>query len=376
MQKTKVTYIISNINKALEFEWVAEFIDRDKFELSFILLNPKKGGTLSLFIQQQGWEVYEIIYRGKKDLLNAFWQVSSILRKIQPNTVHTHLPEATLVGLLLGKWLKIPQRVYTRHHSTFNHDYHPHAVKYDIWSNNWATDIVAITDNVKKVLVEKERALDNKIKVIPHCIDIQSFDNVTTDRVEILRKKYSLDKENQAPVVGVISRYTEWKGIQYIIPAFKKLLEKYPKACLVLAGGKGGEYTEQIKKLLAGLPQNNYREIAFEEDLFALYKLFDVFVHTPIDEYCEAFGQIYVEAMAAKVPSIFTCSGIGYDIAKHEENCLVVPFKDSGSIFQQLDRLLKDRQLQQQLVGNAYNLVTSKFFLQKKIQELEGLYEK
>ena len=38
--KMKVTYIVSNINKAFAFEWIAEELNKDKFSLSFILLNP------------------------------------------------------------------------------------------------------------------------------------------------------------------------------------------------------------------------------------------------------------------------------------------------------------------------------------------------
>src|SRR5256885_4070776 len=39
-------------------------------------------------------------------------------------------------------------------------------------------------------------------------------------------------------------------------------------------------------------------------------KLLDVFVHAPIAPQVEAFGQVYVEAMAAGVPSVITRAGI------------------------------------------------------------------
>ncbi len=40
MNPKSITYIVSNIDKALTFEWVAEFLDTSRFSLSFILLNP------------------------------------------------------------------------------------------------------------------------------------------------------------------------------------------------------------------------------------------------------------------------------------------------------------------------------------------------
>ena len=55
-------------------------------------------------------------------------------------------------------------------------------------------------------------------------------------------------------------------------------------------------------------------------------------MHVPIDSMSEAFGQTYIEALASRVPSIFTLSGIACEFAKDRVNCLVVPYKDSDSI--------------------------------------------
>ncbi|WP_044212794.1 glycosyltransferase family 4 protein [Flammeovirga sp. OC4] len=374
MPKQKIVYIISNINKALEFEWVATYLNKDKFDLSFILLNPVKGTELSKFVQTQGLIVEELIYRSKKDLFSSILKVIKILKKTRPEIVHTHLPEATLIGLLVGKVLGIKSRIYTRHHSTFNYDYHPHAIKYDLFANWLATDIVAITQNVKKILTDREGVENDKVTVIPHCIDIERFDSVTEEEINGLKSKYNI-KSSSRFVVGVISRYTEWKGIQYIIPAFKKLLKEEPNALLIISGGKGGEYKNEIQTLLKELPSKNYLEIEFENNLFALYKLFDVFVHAPVDQYCEAFGQIYIETMAAKVPSIVTRSGIGVDILKDNKNALVVDYKNSEEIYSALQSLLvEDKGLKKQIISEANQMVRKEFYIKKKIDLLESLY--
>src|SRR6185295_19908794 len=97
-------------------------------------------------------------------------------------------------------------------------------------------------------------------------------------------------------------------------------------------------------------PEKSFIEIRFENNIFALYKLFDVFVHTPIDEYAEAFGQTYVEALASGVPAIFTLSGIACDFVQHEKNAWVVPYKDSGKIVTAMNALLNDESLKANLV--------------------------
>ena len=59
MQKVKVVYIISYIDKAIGFEWVADNLNRDKFELSFILLNDTPS-YLAKYLNKIGTPVYEL----------------------------------------------------------------------------------------------------------------------------------------------------------------------------------------------------------------------------------------------------------------------------------------------------------------------------
>ncbi len=43
-------------------------------------------------------------------------------------------------------------------------------------------------------------------------------------------------------------------------------------------------------------------------------------MHVTIGKHYEAFGQIYVEALAAGIPSVFTLTGIAPEIIEHEHN--------------------------------------------------------
>ena len=290
----------------MTFEWIAEKLNKEKFNIHFILL--KSGDSeLEKWLIENKFPVERITYRGKKDLPKAIISTYKILKKTKPTIVHTHLFEANLVGLIAAKMLGIPKRIHTRHHSNYHHVYYPNAVKYDKLANYLSTDIIAVTKVVNDILIEKENVPPQKVRIIHHGFRFDEFQNVTENAINKIREKYN--KQASTPVIGVISRYVEWKGIQYIIPAFAKFIEKYPDALLVLANSKG-EYSSQVKGLLQQLPTKNYIEIEFEENIFALYKLFDIFIHVPISPELEAFGQTYVEALAAGIPSVFTLSGI------------------------------------------------------------------
>lgn len=365
----KITYIISNLDKALAFEWICKYLDKEKFILNFILLNPGNS-SLEDFCRENNIPVHCVLFRGNKDLPLAIIRIIRLLLRIKPAAVHTHLFHANLAGITAALICRVPKRIYTRHHSNYHHVYHPSSVKYDRIINFLSTDIVAISKTVEEILTATEKVNRNKITLIHHGFLLDDFKNVPSDEVTRIRQKYN--PAGRHPVIGVISRYTEWKGIQFIIPAFKKLLEKYPDALLMLANADGN-YKNEIKSLLRQLPEKSFVEIRFENNIFALYKLFDVFVHTPIDKYSEAFGQTYVEALASGVPSVFTLSGIACEFIVDEKNALVVPYQDSDAVFHGIQKLLTDYSLAEQLTSSGKKDVEF-FQLRNMISSLEKLY--
>ena len=365
-----VVYIISGINKSFAFEWIAEQLDKDQFNLSFILLNQHTS-LLEKYLIENNFNVYNIRYRGKRDLLTAFLKVYFILKRLRPDVIHTHLLEASMIGLSAAKLANIKKRVYTRHHAMDNHLFAKPILPYDKFINYLATDIVAISENIKNILAQREGVPLCKLHLIHHGFKLDYFSSVSEDNVSRLKEKLQL--QHSAPIIGVISRYMEWKGIQYIIAAHKELLKKYPNAVLILANTEGN-YKKEIRSLLKELSPENYREIAFEEDVFSLYKLFNVFVHVPINSEVEAFGQTYVEALASGIPSVFTLSGIASEFIVNRENALVVPFRDSMAIFYAIVELLVNKNLAGSISYNGREAVKKRFELDKMIQSLEKLY--
>jgi glycosyltransferase involved in cell wall biosynthesis len=372
MGRIKLVYIISDIDKALAFEWIATFLDKEKFDLSFVLLNSGHS-HLEHFLRSNRLSCLTIKCRGKKDWIRSWWKLYRHLRDINPDVVHCHLLQANIIGLSAAKAAGISQRIYTRHHSALHHVYHRKGIIWDKIANSQATDIIAISGMVRKVLRDWEQAAASKIHTIPHGFLLDFFEHVEKERITKIREKYNVPAG--ATVIGVVSRFTEWKGVQYIIPAFKKLLELDGEAVLMLYNATG-DYAEVILELLQSLPQGNYRVITFESDISAAFHAMDAFIHVPVDEYQEAFGQIYIEALASGTPSVFTLSGIAPDFIKDEYNALVVPFRDSEAIFHALKKLLYTYSVKEQLRLNGPKSVRRQFDLKIMIDKLSALYEK
>lgn len=362
----KICYIVSDINKSLAFEWIALRL-KEKYDLSFILLN-KDDSYLEQFLEKNQVQVIRVPYHGKSNFLSAFWETYKLLRKRKPDVVHCHLFDAQLIGLTAGWLAAVKKRIYTRHNSNFHHAYQPQGVKYDKWSNRMSTHIVSISQATDYTLRSLERVQENKIRKIPHGFDFNDFRHISRDRVELVRRKWNIAADKI--VVGVVARHIEWKGIQYIVPAFEKFREKYPASILVLANASG-PYHKHIEEMLpAGVIQ-----IPFEDDVAALYSSFSIYVHTPVDSIVEAFGQTYVEALAVGVPSVFTRSGIAAEFIQHNENALVVDFKNSDAIAEAMDNLASNEGLRERLVKKGKEDVFSRFGIEKMISHLVQLYD-
>ncbi len=357
----------------MEFERSAIDLTQAGHEVTFINLFHHPPSQLNTLLTQNNIPFYELKYTSKFQYFQTLFRIYRLLKKLQPDIVHCHLLEATLIGLRAARWAGVKKAIYTRHHSISHHVSAPHAIKYDKWANKTASRIIAISSNVKDVLITKEDVPADKISLVYHGIRISDFTDVSSSDVLMLKDKYQLT--SRFPVIGCVSRYDEWKGLQYTIEAFKDLLKKYPSAKLVLANAGKGDYVKEIHLLLKELPDGSYIEIPFENRITALYKCMDVLIHVPTDAYSEAFGQVYIEAMAAEIPLIATRSGIGSEILDHLKNAYVVGYNDPKEIAEGVSFLLSHPDKTKEIVATAFDLVKNNFSFDRKLLTLLNIYQ-
>lgn len=369
---SRIVYVISGIDYALGFDWLDKHLDRTTYDPYFIFIGSVKPSLIPI-LKERGGSADFIRLNSKWELPLVFMRLLWIFLRFRPDIVHAHLLDANLTAIPAAWLLRIRQRIYTRHHSTYHFDYHPHMVKYDKLINRLSTRIASISEVVSKVLIDREGVPANKVFAVPHGFELERFFDPDPLKLAELRHKYNLDGHH--PVVGVISRFTAWKGIQYIIPAFREIIRTYPNAKLVLANSKG-DYKAQLMSMLSDIPEDAFVLVPFETDLFSFYHLFDIFVHVPVDKDAEAFGQTYVESLAAGIPSVFTLSGIANEFIRHEQNALVVPYKNSEAIAGAILKLMNDTMLANKLREMGRHDVNSRFAIGVMMKSLYKLYER
>jgi glycosyltransferase involved in cell wall biosynthesis len=366
---TKVVYIISDIDKAVFFEHTAIGLRNAGIDISFILINSSNS-SLASFLTQNSFRVYFLSVSKLLFSWRQILQCRNILKIEKPDAVHCHLSAANFVGLLGSFLAGAPKRIYTRHAGLpLKFTYKERII--DEIQNRLATTIVAITQNTKDILLA-QGVRDNKICIVHHGFDIERM--INSDPVEVDRIRQQYNPDGKYPIVGIIARWMKWKGIQYIIPAFAHLLKDYPNAKLCLFNASDNcDYSTEIHDMLTSLPVGSYQIVSFEKNIYDLYHLFDIYVHVPVNPYCEAFGQTYVEALAAGVPSIFTLSGVAREFIS-DDNAYIVDFENSLAVFEKMKDILNKRKDPEILLENGRKIVLENFSLKVYINKLLSIY--
>jgi glycosyltransferase involved in cell wall biosynthesis len=366
---TKVIYIISDVDKAVFMEHNALGLRQAGIDLSFILINSRESDFAS-FLQAHRFKIH-FLEVGK--LLASWRQILEcrrILKTEMPDAVHTHLSGGNFIGLTASWLAGVKKRIYTRHTGLpLTFFYKERAL--DELQNRLATTIVAISQNTKDILMA-QGVSEKKIAIVHHGFDIDRM--MKPDPAEVARIKEAYNPAGKYPVVGVIARWLKLKGIQYIIPAFKELLAEYPNAKLCLFNASpDADYSTEIGAMLSELPAGSYQAVAFEKNIYDLYRLFDMYVHVPINPQCEAFGQTYVEALAAGIPSIFTLSGVAREFIT-EDNAYIVPFEDSRQILAKMKAIIAQEKDPVLLLKNGQESVLQKFSFPQYLSHILPLY--
>lgn len=163
------------------------------------------------------------------------------------------------------------------------------------------------------------------------------------------------------------------KGHDYVIRALPEIIERVPALVYLIVGS--GPEEDCLKRLVDQLGLNDYVEFCGWKDhetVMEYMSICDLFVMPSWDE---AFGVVYVEAMAHGKP-VIACRGQGIeDVIVDSETGLLVKSKDLESLKEAMIRLLIDRRLAEDMGRRGKQVVLSDFTWEKSAQKLLEVYE-
>lgn len=225
------------------------------------------------------------------------------------NSIHVvHAHELISAQGLLGAFLaRVPKRVWHVHtpflqwkHGSFIKALFKHPINWCVnfvIANFIATDVIALTDDIRKERVYRELVFSKKVWVIPNAVDTERFKKHSNSKIAAIYKKYSIPTNKF--IIGNLSRTSAEKGQDTLLKAFKRFYDTNNHDYHLLIAG-GGVLENDLKDYA----NKNFKDSftitgKFDEnDKDALYKVMNLFVFPSL---AEGFGYVLVEAMASGI---------------------------------------------------------------------------
>lgn len=159
----------------------------------------------------------------------------------------------------------------------------------------------------------------NEIKthLIPHGIS-DKYKKLSDNMKESIKQKYNIDQKYKLIIYA--GRIDKGKGVEYLINAFKIVINKYPNIHLIIAGD--GDYNlilKQTKKIWFNVTFTGYIS---QTELHKLYQISDLGV---IPSMYEELGLVAIEMMMHKKPLIVTDTTGLSDIITNNYNGIKIP---------------------------------------------------
>ena len=163
-----------------------------------------------------------------------------------------------------------------------------------------ADGIRVVSERIKESLQNKNIKIKADIDVLPIHVNI---DNIINTEPEFnVRERYPQFKFN----ILMVGRLEAEKNYKLALEAFKGVVQKHPKAGLIIVGDGSGKKT--IEKLIEKYSlQENVILAGSRKDIISYYKTSDLFLHT--SNY-EGYGLVLVEAAASGCPIVSTDVGV------------------------------------------------------------------
>lgn len=315
-----------------------------------------------------------------RDLI-ALWKIFVLIRKIKPDIVHTHTPKAGLLGMLAARINRIDVRIHTvaglplmgavgLKRKILN------GIEKITLKN--AHYVFPNSHGLKEFIMEHKFCSPAKLKVVgngsSNGIDTTYFslDCISNNQKKNIKKINGIDSNDF--VFCYVGRLAVDKGINELMDAFVKILEKRTNIKLVLVGP-----FEQTNGVLTPTVQNNIinnpsvKHVGRHDDIRPYLAISDAFV---LPTYREGFPNVLLQAGAMGLPCIATDINGCNEIIQDGINGVLIEPQKSEAIIYSMELLLKNKNILKKMASNARPLVKQKFERSEFLKALLKEYQK
>ncbi|MGI6596066.1 MAG: glycosyltransferase family 4 protein [Candidatus Ratteibacteria bacterium] len=217
--------------------------------------------------------------------------------------------------------------------------------------------VITVSEALKEYAVEYLKAPKEKIRVVYNGVE-EDFLNIEKVASSVVR-------------VGMIARFTTWKGHFYLLKALKKLNKEGIKFQGLIIGAGSSRYKSKLERWIK---TNGLTDIigVRQMDAKEALKHIDILVAPSIQP--EGFGRTVIEAQMSKTPVIGTNIGAIPELIKDGETGFLVSPHSADMIAEKIKKLIEDASLFRQISEKAQKSALQKFSLQKIVSDTFDVY--
>jgi glycosyltransferase involved in cell wall biosynthesis len=289
----------------------------------------------------------------------ALWEIQKLIKRLQPDLIHTHTFKAGFLGRLASYLRSVPS-IHTVHSWLYGTPALPR-----LWSilgapserlaAHWCQRLITVSEAGARIAREHRLVPDARIVTIHNGIPDCS------ERANPCRGDHS-------PVITMVARFTEVKEHDILLRAFASI---FPGPRLRLIGD--GPLRKSSEKLAQELGIHDHVEfLGDREDVASLLATSDVFV---LASNFEMFSLSILEAMRAGLPVIASDVGGNCEAIDHGKTGFLVPSGSIIALASTLRQVLDDSDLRIRLGREARQRFTERFLFAHQARNTRCLYQ-
>lgn len=342
---------------------LVDMMRRRSERFRYVIVCLIQGGPLELDFQELGVPVVIVGRRGKADLGMVF-RLAAWLRREHVAVVHTHLFTADAYGRTAARLAGI-RAVFATIHNVNDWKGRAHLL-IDRVLARVSSRVIGCTEEVGRVLRERDGIPAQRVAVVENGIDLKRFDAVSPAGV---REEFGV-----APgrlLMGVIGRLHPQKGHEDLLQALATLRARAPQpfSCLFIGDG---ELREPLKARVRELGLDDVVVFTgLRRDVPRLLVALDLFV---MPSRWEGLPMALLEAMACGKPAVVTAVGGIPSVIDDGRNGVLLPPEQPAAMTDALQRLLADAELRARLGSAARECALRLYDVGRVVDAYESMY--
>lgn len=320
---------------------------------------------------------------GRMDYI-AYQKIKNIIKRFQPDIVHTHASKAGFIGRLAASNMDVPVIVHTFHGHVFHSYFNKYKTRvFKSIERNLAkksSQIIAISDIQKQELSQIHQiAPEDRFSVIPLGFDLERFQKDYDNKRADFRMKYKLKEDDIA--IGIVGRLVHVKNHKMFLDAIAKVKAQTTRNIRVFIIGDG-ELKEELHSQASylGLETSGpYLNGHFPDVVFTSWIHNIDWAYAGLDLACltsrnEGTPVSLIEAQAGNTPIVSTNVGGIENVVIPDRTALLANNEDTDDFAAKLLQVIQNDELRTSMQEEGWKFVHDRFHYNRLVSDMKNLY--